>query len=75
MSENAGLGERGQGYGALLGGARPMVDLRHILENVLERVHAEFGQVLQMARSAPDEARCVGRARLSHTGGRMLDEK
>ena len=47
------------GYGVLLGGARPMVDLKVIVDHILERLHAEFGQLLQAMALETDHNRCA----------------
>ncbi len=42
----------------VLGGARPATcDLGEVVHNVLERIHAEFGSLLQQAAVSTDEAR------------------
>lgn len=50
----------GGGLGSVLGGARPCVDVGQLLGHVLERVHAEFVQLLESSRQSDDDARQVG---------------
>ena len=45
------------GAGAPLQGARPSTDLQLVVSNALEKVHAEFGQLLQAAAPQSDEQR------------------
>ncbi|KAF5834711.1 hypothetical protein DUNSADRAFT_8537, partial [Dunaliella salina] len=44
-------------FGSVLGGSRTLVSLRLVVDNVLERLHAEFGQLLQVMSLETDENR------------------
>jgi len=46
----------------VLGGAMRMTDLSTVVLAVSERIYAEFGQLLQILPSQPDQTRCEGRA-------------
>lgn len=45
---------------APLSGAKRMVDMKRVLDNVLERLHGEFDSLLQQGPAMQDEDRCAG---------------